>query len=252
MQPANFAMKASGEEEEEEEDKAPPSIYKGRPGVGQALFEYPDTRLQLIGAAQEAEADHGEDFSVLIEQLEGGMSVGQVAGFVSPRFRYTPLHLAAEWELPEVAAELLEARANIEAADRWGVTCLQRAAYWGSTSVVGLLLEAGADIEARCKEGTYAGFTPLHWASRWGYASAARALMEAGADVAAADEGGSTPLHWAARYGRVDVLEALLGAGAPLEAANVAGETALDWAAKSRYGSNVVEWLQEHQRQMQS
>src|SRR5277367_3471576 len=65
----------------------------------------------------------------------------------------TPLNWAAGNGHVEVVKLLLNARANIEAANKYGQTPLHRAAWDGHVEVVKLLLNARANIEAADKGG---------------------------------------------------------------------------------------------------
>ena len=66
-------------------------------------------------------------------------------------------------------------------------------------------LQAGADPNAQDEY----GITPLHGAAWLGYADAITALLEAGADPKAQANDGDTPLHWAAARGSADAIAAL-------------------------------------------
>ena len=87
----------------------------------------------------------------------------------------TPLHEAAIKGHGSVAGQLLEARANIDAADKNGRTPLHRAAGEGHGNVVGQLLKARANVNASCS-----GCTPLSMAISSGHTEVARLLQAAG------------------------------------------------------------------------
>lgn len=55
-----------------------------------------------------------------------------------------------------------------------------------------MLIDAGADLEAADCQGS----TPLHKASFGKHAKVVRALIEAGANVDSRDWDGGTPLYW--------------------------------------------------------
>ena len=92
---------------------------------------------------------------------------------------WTPLHLAAFFNFPEIAADLLA---------------------------------RGADVRARSINAMRN--TPLHAAVAGNATAIARALLEHGADANAHQEGGWTPLHAAAQSGNVEILQLLIDAGA--------------------------------------
>lgn len=72
---------------------------------------------------------------------------------------------------------LVEAGANVDDADAWGVSATAYAAHSGFGQLVGLLLEAGADPDA-----AGAGFSPLHLAIMRRDTGMAGALLAHGAD----------------------------------------------------------------------
>lgn len=105
-------------------------------------------------------------------------------------------------------AAALEAGADPNAADRWGVTALARAAAKGDLAVVDLLLTHGAEVDR-------------------------------------ASGAGNTALMAAAAAGRVEALERLLAAGADPGHGNTWGLTAHDWAQWPPNGADVQALLEE-------
>lgn len=75
----------------------------------------------------------------------------------------TPLHHAAHYGRDSIATELIDAWADVDAADKQGVTPLHLAAVGrgGKTSTVQLLLDAATDACRPCKR----GMIPLHLAT---------------------------------------------------------------------------------------
>src|SRR5262249_41384280 len=65
----------------------------------------------------------------------------------------TALHWAAHWDDPEMAGLLLAAGANVQAANRYGVTPLVLACSNGSARMVELLLKGKADPNTSAGEG---------------------------------------------------------------------------------------------------
>jgi ankyrin repeat protein len=91
----------------------------------------------------------------------------------------TPLHTAAFWGRTEIAAQLIAAKADVNALDEYRCTPLHEAARLGESSMVRLLLKSGAKPDARDDEGR----TPLDYCQS-GFGAAAevrRVLKEAGA-----------------------------------------------------------------------
>ena len=92
----------------------------------------------------------------------------------------TPLHVAALKDDAAIAAILLDAGADKEAAiERTGMRPLHVAASYDRPSVAALLLDRGAMVDA--KEAS--GQTPLLLVSKTGGADVARLLLDHGADV---------------------------------------------------------------------
>ncbi|NUQ62975.1 MAG: ankyrin repeat domain-containing protein [Pirellulales bacterium] len=91
----------------------------------------------------------------------------------------TPLHTAASWGRTEIAAQLIAAKADVNAIDEHHCTPLHGAAGSGSLVVVRLLVHSGARLDARDEK----GMTPLKYCQS-GFGAAAevrRVLEEAGA-----------------------------------------------------------------------
>ena len=105
-----------------------------------------------------------------------------------------------------------------------GETPLLAACAAGSFEICEALINAGADVRAADKDGN----TPLLAAcgegsfGLSGNSDVVRLLMKAGADVAAKDLGHQTCLHWAAGSESSDVVGILLEAGATDKEGNTA------------------------------
>lgn len=87
----------------------------------------------------------------------------------------TPLHAAAFWGRTEIAAQLIAAKADVNALDAHQFTPLHEAARCGHLSVVKLLIANGAKLEARDDKGK----TPLEWCeSGFGAAAEVRRVLQ--------------------------------------------------------------------------
>jgi ankyrin repeat protein len=137
---------------------------------------------------------------------------------------------------------LVQAGADVKAAQLDGATALHWAAYHGDVSLATLLLEAGAGVAAPNRNGS----TPMWLAASQGDAAMIEALLKGGADANEPLPLGRRPLMLAARSGQVDAVRALLGAGADVNAKEDArGTTPLMQAADQGH-ADVIAVLIEH------
>ncbi len=117
---------------------------------------------------------------------------------------------------------LLDAGADKDKADKYGLTPLHYAARSGYSECVKLLIKAGANVNyAPGREKV----TPLHSALRDNQIECVKLLLAAGADKNKADLYGNTPLHWAG--GHEECMNLLLEAGADMNKSNIDGNTPL-------------------------
>ncbi len=122
---------------------------------------------------------------------------------------FTALHFAAFFNRPEIAAILLNQKADTSAVTKnpMKVTPLHSAAAAHSGSIVRMLLENGAPPNAR-QEG---GWTPLHEAAQIGDMDMVRSLLDHGADPQAKSNDGKTPAEMAQAKGHAEIVEMLTG-----------------------------------------
>jgi ankyrin repeat protein len=152
---------------------------------------------------------------------------------------------AATSGMPEVVAEILKYRPDVNTKNQAGQTALFAAAtHWfndetargTAAEVVRMLIKAGADPNFHDKDGN----TALH---NTYVPDIARALMGAGADVNARNLAGETPLMKTTSF---EIARMLLENGADLSAHDDSGHTALELA--KRYArsdiANVLEAAQ--------
>jgi ankyrin repeat protein len=142
----------------------------------------------------------------------------------------TALRLACENGSSAVAARLLEAGADPNAAQNNGVTPLMLAARTGDATLVGTLLAAGAAVNAAVPS---TGQTALMWATAEGHLAIIRALIAAGANVAARSSVGFTSLLFAVRNGDLDAAGEIIAAGADVNQSGSDGTHALPLAIVS-------------------
>ena len=111
----------------------------------------------------------------------------------------TPLMVAAQWRRLDVVRFLLDNGADTTALDASNArTALMHACLSGSTQCVRLLLQAGAQVNAKDSF----GMTALMMAATTGELDMVRCLVRAGADICGQDEWGYTALDWAAKWKR--------------------------------------------------
>src|SRR5690606_33641045 len=157
----------------------------------------------------------------LIALLAAGGSAGAPkATDVNHRFPdgSTPLQWAVyELDVAEVR-RLLDAGADVSAANDYGATPMGLAAEVGHAEILKLLLDAGADPDSPNPE----GMTALMAVARTGNVDAARLLLERGATVDARETwGGQTALMWASARRHPQMMELLIAHGADVDARSI-------------------------------
>jgi uncharacterized protein len=137
------------------------------------------------------------------------------------------LFSAADGDCIELATELLDDGASVDARDRFGARPLSHAARFGHLEMVDLLLAHGAPIDAR----NLVGATALYFAAEGGHTSVVQRLIERGADVNLTGRSGVSPVAAAAYAGNDSVVEALLARGADERAPDETGKPPIVYAA---------------------
>ena len=185
---------------------------------------------------------HLKDFSVEAVKAIAGHCGARETASLKDDFRRTPLHLAADLGLVDVAKYLLGC---LEAApeegsfaaptslpeyllsrDKLGNTAMHYAALRGHADVAALLIEAAAGApksdengdspplqQQLCRTKNYRKCVPLHLALRQGHARIGFALLDADASLAsvkAKDILGNTPVADCVAYGHGDLKRAVL------------------------------------------
>jgi ankyrin repeat protein len=155
----------------------------------------------------------------------------------------TPLDLAAATGQVAIAVMLLDAGADIEAADEPAeMHPLHLAALGDHWEMARLLLDRGADLEA----GDSQGRSPLALAAAYGNVAVGSELLAAGANPLARDSVyHDTPVHNAVIADSLDMVELLLSRGGDVNARSGNGELPLDYAA-SKNRLPMIEFLVAH------
>jgi ankyrin len=137
---------------------------------------------------------------------------------------------------------LVKQRADVNTRLGDGTTALHWTVHWDAVETARLLIDAGANVNAADD----LGVAPLSLASTNGNAAMAAALLKAGADPNAARVSGETPIMTAARTGSAEIVKLLASSGADVNAAEkTRRQTALMWAVAERH-VGVVRVLLEH------
>jgi ankyrin repeat protein len=127
---------------------------------------------------------------------------------------WTPLHLAAFFGHPDLAAALLNrgTPVDIRSTNAMENTPLHAAVAGNQVATVRLLLEQDAHVDAR-QQG---GWTALHGAAQAGAREMVELLITAGADAGARADNNQTPLDLALLKGHQEVASLLESLGAQL------------------------------------
>jgi len=156
----------------------------------------------------------------------------------------TPLHVAAEFSNPEIAAALYEDQgvpsSHLEAKDAQARTPLQRAFTKKQLPTLTWLVAQGAQTNTQ----NVRGHTPLHLAVDLNQLEVVTLLLERDASLNVKDIMGNTALHLAAQTGAGDILEVLLRHGFSADTQNNDGKTARQLAEVCGH----KEWVTRHDR----
>ena len=125
------------------------------------------------------------------------------------------LFWATYYEEADMVSLLIDAGADANIQNRYGLTPLIQSAISGNGEIISLLLDAGADANAR----TLQGDTALMNAAKAGSVQGVQALISAGADVEARDGYSfQSPLMWAAAFNQAEIVSILAENGADINA----------------------------------
>ncbi|MHC2435800.1 ankyrin repeat protein [Bradyrhizobium sp. USDA 4451] len=137
------------------------------------------------------------------------------------------LFAAANADCVNLATDLLDHGASVDARDRLGAKPLSHAARSGHLDMVDLLLARGAPVDAR----NLAGSAALYLAAERGHVAIVQRLIDRGADVNLTGRSGASPIAAAAYAGRDMVVRLLLAHGADGRKADDTGKPPIVYAA---------------------
>jgi hypothetical protein len=140
----------------------------------------------------------------------------------------TPMHYAALNGRIEIAQQLIQSGAELNAKDCNGATPLHNAASRRKFEIAKLLIRNGANVNMK----TNTGWTPLHVVSHNGKVDILQLLVENGVDLEAQDDDGERALHYATRYSRLPIIQELISRyHVDINARQKNGWTALGYAS---------------------
>ena len=195
-------------------------------------FHYGDTPLEV---AKEHDA---HDVVELLLQRATQNCLSEILGRAfSPtqigEGRWRDLHYAAALNLPDLARNLLDRAAKVDAR-----------LHDSNQALSAGLLQTLADLGRNYDGWTLQGQTPLHFAATANEGlSVATVLIDHMADIDIQDSSGNVPLHYAARHSAALIAALLINRGADVDATNDAGIAPLQ-AAINHNASDVVRLLQ--------
>ena len=136
---------------------------------------------------------------------------------LSAQTSINPVHQAVLSGDRAAVQRLIRSGADVNAANRYGVTALLLAAQRGHADLIDVLLKAGASVKA-AETKLPEGQTLLMHASRTGNVASMKALIAAGSSVNAREtRTGTTAAIWAATGNRAEAVRVLAEAGADLD-----------------------------------
>ena len=179
---------------------------------------------------------HRDDLEMAKLLIEAGANVN-----VSNDYGVTPFLLACTNGNPDMVHGLLRAGADPNATRETGESAIMTASRTGNLKAVKALLAYEPDLN---RQENRRGQTALMWAIEQGHPQVAKLLIERGADVNARSKNGFTPLLFAAQQNDLDSVQVLLAAGAKLDGFTPEWGSALV-AAAARGHENLAIFLLE-------
>ena len=177
---------------------------------------------------------HFIDLNKLLFVTNSPMGWGAVAGIMVTTY-WTPLMLAINAGLYDIARAFLHAWADVNIRNKKGFTATMYAAQKGNRAILNKLLASGAAVNWKSTE----GLTALNYAIIWGNEKSALMLIKKGAEV------NNDALIDASFKGYSRLVNVLLKNGADANAQNQNGDFALHSAVNGQH-KNMVSNLLKH------
>jgi len=146
---------------------------------------------------------------------------------VSAEDGVTPLQIAVNKGLNDIALWLLDNGANFNTSDQYGLSPLH---YTDSPEIIQRILDKGVSVDLKAHS---TGYTALHYAAYHNQKDKTQLLLSHSADPRGHGNAGETPLHLLMALKHQDVAECatiLLKAGADINGRDGQGNTPLHWA----------------------
>jgi ankyrin repeat protein len=176
--------------------------------------------FSAISAANAADSERCRELSRRFEISKAQITAIEVS---------LTLFSSADGNCVDLATQLLDQGASVDARDRIGARPLSHAARSGHLEMLDLLLARGAPIDARDLNGA----TALYYAAERGHHSVVQRLIERGADVKLTGKSGVSAVAAAAYAGRDSIVALLLAHGADGRAPDDTGKPPVIYAAAS-------------------
>jgi uncharacterized protein len=176
--------------------------------------------LSAVSAAHAADSERCRELNRKYELSKAQITAIEVS---------LTLFSSADGNCLNLATQLLDQGASVDARDRLGARPLSHAARSGHLEMLDLLLARGAPIDARDLNGA----TALYYAAERGHGPIVQRLIERGADVKLTGKSGVSPIAAAAYAGRDSIVAMLLAHGADGRAPDDTGKPPVIYAAAS-------------------
>ena len=177
------------------------AIYNRKTDIAE-LLEARGARIDIFAAAMAGRLKE------VCEMLDGNKALVKLMSHDG----WTPLHLAAFFGHPEIAAALLASGASVTERSQNAMSNmpLHAAVAGRNFQVVQMLVECGAPVNAK----QHGGWTPLHAAAQNGDAAMTELFVQNGADINARADNQQLPIDLALAKGNQEIVSLLEQHGA--------------------------------------